>query len=101
MTDRPAPTTLGRPTPPATAADRREFLEAGLRPIACLSCGLEVLVKKNSLAHTSIQWTSDSAACPELAAAGPATEEGCGKLRESIASAVRDGLLEVPREDSG
>ena len=86
--------------PAATAADRREFLEGGLRPFACGQCGNRVLVKKNSLAHTSVQWVSDSANCPELAtrmAAGElsARVDGCATLRASIAAAVADGTLEV------
>jgi hypothetical protein len=78
--------------------ERREFLEGGLRPLACLACGNQVLVKKNSLQHTSVQWTSDAArSCPEFAANGRATAliATCPKLRDSIEQAVRDGALEV------
>ncbi|MGH3734682.1 MAG: hypothetical protein ACRDT6_03520 [Micromonosporaceae bacterium] len=83
---------------PETRADQRLYLEAGLRPLACRACGTRVLVKKNSPQHTSVQWLSDPAAsCPEFAAADApsALAAGCGKLRESIHSAVRDGTLEV------
>lgn len=88
----------------ATAADRWEYLESGFRPVACLSCGSRVLVKKNSPEHTSVQWVSDAASCPEFArrvAAGQhtATIESCPKLRDSIEEAVREGLLEVPERD--
>jgi hypothetical protein len=79
-------------------AERREFLEGGLRPVECAGCGNRVLVKKNSLQHTSVQWTSDAASsCPEFAAAGGSTAliATCGKLRDSIEQAVRDGVLEV------
>ena len=78
--------------------ERREFLEGGLNPVKCLDCGNRVLVKKYSLQHTSVQWTSDAArSCPEFAAAGRETAliETCLKLRDSIDQAVRDGVLEV------
>jgi hypothetical protein len=57
-----------------------------------------VLVKKNSLMHTSIQWTTDAAtSCPEFAAADVPTAllDTCPKLSESIADAVREGKLAV------
>ncbi|MEC3976451.1 hypothetical protein [Amycolatopsis sp. H20-H5] len=78
-----------------------EFLTAGLRPVDCRTCGTRVLVKKNSLQHTSVQWTSDaSRSCPvfaERVAAGARTAllDSCARLSESIAAAVEDGLLEV------
>jgi hypothetical protein len=79
-----------------------EFLTAGLRPLSCRTCGTCVLVKKNSLKHTSIQWTTDAArSCPvfaEQAAAGAQTAllDTCDRLGDSIAEALREGLLEVP-----
>lgn len=79
-----------------------EFLTAGLRPLSCHSCGTCVLVKKNSVQHTSIQWTTDAArSCPvfaEKAAAGAQTAllDTCDRLGDSIAEALREGLLEVP-----
>ncbi|HKN54428.1 MAG TPA: hypothetical protein VJX66_18145 [Amycolatopsis sp.] len=79
-------------------AESVEFLTGGLRPHSCRSCGTCVLVKKNSLQHTSIQWTSEPAAsCPEFAAAdGPtALLDTCPKLSDSIADAVREGTLAV------
>jgi hypothetical protein len=82
-------------------AEATEFLNAGLRPHDCRSCGTRVLVKKNSLAHTSIQWTGQAShRCPVLAAhvaAGhhPALLDGCGDLTDSIAAAVHDGTLPV------
>ncbi|HEX6346798.1 hypothetical protein [Umezawaea sp.] len=79
-------------------SERREFLEGGLRPVECLACGNRVLVKKHSLRHTSVQWTSDAAlSCPEFAAAGRDTAliATCLALRDSIERAVRDGVLEV------
>lgn len=91
-------TTFGEPTRRAeTLADRRRFLTEGLVPVACRSCGTEVLARKNSLDHTSIQWTSDPArSCPvfaELVAAGGSTAllDSCARLSDSIAQAAQDG----------
>lgn len=87
---------------PETAADRREYLESGLAPMSCHNCGTCVLVKKNSHAQTSVQWTSDTVrSCPEFAARVAAGEvaaliDGCERLRESIEAAVLAGEVEVP-----
>jgi hypothetical protein len=85
-----------------TAADKRLYVEIGMVPVRCRSCGTEVLVKKNSDKHTSVQWTSDPvASCPQFAAAveaGQRSEQylGCPLLKQSIAQAVDDGTLVVP-----
>ena len=56
-----------------------------------------VLVKKNSLAQTSIQWDAASvAACLEFVGTNSALVAGCGTLRRSIEDAVRSGTIEVP-----
>jgi hypothetical protein len=81
-----------------TTAERTEFLSGGLRPHECRSCGTCVLVKKNSIQHTSIQWTTVPAqTCPVFAAAGGPTAllDTCPKLAGSISDAVRDGTLAV------
>ncbi|GAB3576845.1 hypothetical protein GCM10027445_41520 [Amycolatopsis endophytica] len=83
-----------------TTAERTEFLSGGLRPHACASCGTRVLVKKNSVKHTSIQWTTDAGSCPvfaEQAEAGENTAllDTCPKLVDSIGAAVRDGEFGV------
>lgn len=80
-------------------AEREEFLTAGLVPLTCRSCSTEVLVKKNSPKHTSIQWISDAAtSCPvfaERVAEGfPVALLGsCESLDESIREATRDGVF--------
>ena len=85
-----------------TAADKRLYLESGLAPLRCGYCGTQVLVKKNSDRHTSVQWTADPAAsCPEFAAAVAAGRRsaellGCPRLKDSIAAAVEAGELVVP-----
>ena len=79
-------------------AERQRFLTGGLRPVRCAGCGVSVLVKKNSPAHTSIQWTSRPAdSCPVFADAdGPsALLDTCPKLADSIGDAVREGTLAV------
>ncbi|MDT7564228.1 MAG: hypothetical protein QOI50_1816 [Pseudonocardiales bacterium] len=78
----------------ATMADRRAQLEDGLADLDCGHCGGVVRVKKNSLAHTSIQWTADAVRrCPAYA-----IRDGCPHLRRSVDSAVADGWLEVPED---
>jgi hypothetical protein len=77
----------------ATAADRREYLEQGLRELDCLHCAGRVLVKKNSLAHTSIEWTADAMhSCDAFTA-----HAGCPQLLRSIEHAITAGRLQVPR----
>ena len=84
-----------------TAEDRRLYVEIGLTPVVCATCGVEAMVKKNSNKHTSVQWTADGvAACPEISAtraADPAALVlGCSKLAATIADAVRSGAVVVP-----
>lgn len=66
------------------------------QPVSCDRCAVEVLVKKNSLAHTMVQWTSASDTCTQLVP-GDAT---CPFLRDSIESAVRRGRLLVGNDPS-
>ncbi|MDT7726857.1 MAG: hypothetical protein QOI21_3433 [Actinomycetota bacterium] len=85
-------------------AELAEFLAGGLRPVGCRTCGTRVLVKKNSVQHTSIQWTSDAASsCPVFAAqaasgASTALLDTCEQLGYSIEDAVREGVLKVADE---
>jgi hypothetical protein len=81
-----------------STAETVEFLTGGLRPHTCRSCGTCVLVKKNSLKHTSIQWTTDAvSSCPVFAASDVPTAllDTCPKLSDSIGDAVREGELAV------
>jgi hypothetical protein len=72
-----------------------------MRELTCRRCTTRVLVRKNTLSQTSIQWLADAGAtCTELAqqrAAGRPTAlvAGCTALRDSIDDAVREGRLEV------
>jgi len=75
----------------ATAADRRAHLEDGLTGVGCLRCGACALVRKSSLAHTSIQWTTDAVhRCQSYVA-----RTGCVELHRSIDAAVAAGRLQV------
>jgi hypothetical protein len=77
-----------------TAADKRLYVEIGLAPVQCATCGVEVGVKKNSSKHTSVQWTASAmAGCTQYAGT-----LGCPRLRESIETAVADGRVVVPDE---
>jgi hypothetical protein len=81
-----------------STAETAEFLTGGLRPHDCRGCGTRVLVKKNSIHHTSIQWTTDTAgSCPVFAGADRPTAllDTCPELAGSIDEAVRDGTLVV------
>jgi hypothetical protein len=68
-----------------------------VRPVSCSSCGSCVLVKKHSLAHTLVQWTTDTEQCAELS---QHAERGliptCTRLRDSIEDSVRLGVIPVP-----
>jgi hypothetical protein len=85
-----------------TLTDQHQYLAGGLTELPCERCGVTVLVKKNSLQHTSIQWTTDAVrGCAEFAARVTAGEPTaliatCGSLRTSIDRAARQGRLEVP-----
>jgi hypothetical protein len=77
-----------------TEADRRAYLDDGLVELTCGECGGEVEVKKNSVAHTTIQWTTDTARrCPIFTA-----RDGCPHLRRGIEAAVAAGVLEIPED---
>ena len=72
-----------------------------MQELVCRRCATTVLVRKNTLTQTSIQWLGDAGeTCTELAeqrAAGTPTGlvSGCTALRESIDDAVREGRLQV------
>ena len=73
-----------------------------VRPLSCERCGTTVLVRKSSLAQTSVQWPDGAEGCAEfadvLAADGPprtAVIPTCTRLRATIEEAVREGQLVV------
>lgn len=71
--------------------------------IRCGRCATRVLVRKNSLEQTSIQWLDEASRCTEFAEAGDgvptALRASCESLYETIRGAVRSGQLEVPGEN--
>lgn len=68
-----------------------------MRPVSCSNCGSCVLVKKNSLAHTLVQWTTDTEQCVELSrGVDRGVVPTCTRLRDSIENAVRLGAIMVP-----
>ncbi|WP_182349007.1 hypothetical protein [Tomitella gaofuii] len=89
----------------ATDEDRRRYMVDAMVPVACERCGTEVLVRKLTAQHTSVQWQDEPAAtCPRFAEwAGTGTptalRDGCPDLDSSIVHAVRAGRVEVPEED--
>lgn len=74
-----------------------------MRPVACRSCGAQVLARKSSWDQTSIQWTTEaSTRCPERAvphAPEPRPNRnafpGCAALKASVREAAVRGDLEV------
>lgn len=71
-----------------------------LQPVTCTACGTQVLVRKNSLTQTTVQWTGSTADCPELRARRDAGEDTarvahCEQLRTSIDEAVATGRVAI------
>lgn len=84
-----------------TVEDKKHYLESGLTPLACQSCGTRVLVLKHSTQQKTVQWTANPADhCPvfrQLAAAGPAfgKPDSCPNLEKTIDHAVAEGILQI------
>lgn len=85
-----------------TAIDKINYLDSDQHEIRCRECGTCVLVRKNSLAHTSVQWQDDpDTVCPTFRSSGTAPgtsitpREGCPELKASIDAAVLDGSLPI------
>ncbi|MFI1914408.1 hypothetical protein [Nocardia sp. NPDC020380] len=85
-----------------TVLDKEHYMESGMTPIACRTCGTEVLVRKHSSNQKTVQWTVNPAeACPVFR---KMTEEGhpvfgkpdtCPNLEKTIDHAVAEGLLGI------
>lgn len=88
--------------------------DAPMLPVACASCGAQVVVRKSSWEQTSVQWNRAALGqCFEHGQqrqdlAQPSTDgtvmrpgmyRACTRLRASIEAAVRDGSLPVFEED--
>ncbi|KZF08060.1 MAG: hypothetical protein WBD41_22480 [Rhodococcus sp. (in: high G+C Gram-positive bacteria)] len=81
-----------------TVLDKENYLDSRLTPVECRACGTCVLVRKNSLKQTSVQWTSrPTESCPVFRESGSsATQDSCPRLQDSIDHAVMEGILSVP-----
>ncbi|MFC8434208.1 hypothetical protein [Streptomyces sp. NPDC057253] len=73
-----------------------------LQALSCERCATTVLVRKSSLAQTSVQWPDGAGGCAEFAEVragdGPprtAVIPTCTRLRATIEEAVRAGRLTV------
>lgn len=83
------------------AEERAEYLEGGLTEATCPACGVTVRAKKNSVSHTSVQWTREAVeGCAEFAgrrARGEPTAlvPGCGRLLDSINRAAGTDRLDL------
>lgn len=86
----------------ATARDKQHYLRGGMAELECRTCHADILVKKTSPHHTSVQWNDDALArCTEIAAireqgGNPALLPTCPRLSASIDHGVAEGI--VPRE---
>lgn len=80
-----------------TVLDKENYLDSRLAPVECRTCGTCVLVRKNSVKHTSVQWTSrPSETCPVFEESGnSATQDSCPRMQDSIEHAVMEGILET------
>ena len=93
------------PSSPETAADQLLYTRSSLVELSCLDCRAQVMVRKNSQHHTSIQWTQEAVAqCTTFARlsraeGGRQIHSGCPRLVASIESAVTDGRIPVGSPD--
>jgi hypothetical protein len=68
-----------------------------MNPVDCARCGTAVLVSKYSPEQTSIQWQTDSRACPLRAELE--VGQTCPSLSDTIRDAVLAGALGVEFRD--
>lgn len=87
-----------------TGEDQRLYLDGRLAAVTCRECAAQVLVKKNSEHHTSIQWPTEALGqCEEFRqlqeGEGRRVYVACGRLRASIESAVKRGEISIGATD--
>ncbi len=74
--------------------ERADYLHGGFARVECGRCAASVLVRKNSLAQTSVQWSAAATGvCAEFAGSDSARIATCLALRDSIELAVKVGRL--------
>lgn len=86
-------------------ADNR-LADVPMVPVACRTCGAEVLARKSSWEQTSVQWDADAMArCPQRRNAAlldipgrPTLFLSCSELTESIHDAVAARRLPIVDE---
>ena len=89
--------------------DDNRLDEMPMMPVACRSCGAQVLARKSSWNQTSVQWNADATArCAERAEAQQISAPGsrgvflvCSALSASIVDAVRLGEFSIVDESTG
>ena len=89
--------------------DDNRLDEMPMMPVACRSCGAQVLARKSSWNQTSVQWNADATArCAERAEAQEISAPGsrgvflvCSALSGSILDAVWHGELSIVDESAG
>jgi hypothetical protein len=77
--------------------------DAPMAPVQCVRCAANVRVRKSSWNQTSVQWDASALmGCAERADVQRLADYGgrglflaCSALNESIASAVREGVVRV------
>jgi len=90
-------TAVDMPTDPAVHGAMRDWDDTPLTPVVCEECASRVFVRKKSLEHTQAQWTTSTAHCLELGGADDRWIT-CSRLRSSIESAVKRGVVPIPNQ---
>ncbi|MDJ0399314.1 hypothetical protein HNC20_10600 [Rhodococcus rhodochrous] len=76
-------------------------MENRMEPLRCGECAAQVLVRKNSWEHTSIQWNTDARRRCRIEQDGGregrpgAPRMSCSYLDETISRAATSGVIEV------
>lgn len=88
------------PSSPETLADQLLYTRGMLVEVDCGSCAAQVMVRKNSPHHTSIQWTREAVdrceAFAEMEQSGDRpVHTGCPRLVRSIEAAVDAGRVPI------
>lgn len=89
---------------PGTATERFVAIGPGgerpaMQPHECPGCGNRVLVRKNAMSQTAVQWL-ESTKCLEFMRSESLTARAlvpsCKLLNDSIDEAVKAGRIEIP-----
>lgn len=89
------------PTRRETLEDRELYTRGALSEVQCRQCRAQVLVRKNSEHHTSIQWSREAVeACAVFSDLdqredGRPVHSACPQLVASIEYAVSEGMITV------